>query len=652
MRNMFNLIISICLILSVAHADTPPNGAVKAWVFDSGGNTIGSTTSGLDVYCLNCSGGGGTVNQGAGGVSPWAVQFLTPQAVTGTFFQSVQPVSQSGTFSVLSSQEGTWNVGITGGTLTANIGTTGGLALDATLSALSAKFNSLGQKTSANSAPVVIASDQSAIPVTGTITTSPNVNVHDGSGTAINSTSNALNSYITNSSLAVTGTFFQATQPVSGNLGRTWDLSSGTDSVSSVESGTWNVGLNAGSNNIGSITNITGTVSLPTGAATNSELVTINSTLGSPFQAGGSIGNTTFGSTQSGAWNLNNITGTISLPTGAATSANQTTANSTLSNIQANQTNGTQITQVSSTVAAPDFTASGSLTAACVTPTSCGAGSTVTLASVSALGNAILELQGTWAGTVIVEGSNDSGATWNSRSIIQTAPTQLSNTGVSANGYYRITGVGAYKQLRARMTVFTSGSATTVLNASIGTDVVGVVNTNPNNLIMSESATNAISTYGACVIGVTPATTPTDIVTLTGSATKVVTLTDMDISGTETTVLMRNFLLVLRSTADSGGTSATMAAVPHDPNDAAATATALSYTANPTLGSTIGTVWNRQFVIPATTGADSTWPQTFNFGNHGQGIVLRGTSSQAAINLNGVPFTAGSMNFCIRWTEQ
>lgn len=57
---------------------------------------------------------------------------------------------------------------------TANIGTTGGIALDATLTA---RLNTLGQKTSANSAPVVLASDQSAIPVknesatTGTTTT-------------------------------------------------------------------------------------------------------------------------------------------------------------------------------------------------------------------------------------------------------------------------------------------------------------------------------------------------------------------------------------------------------------------------------------------------------------------------------------------------
>jgi hypothetical protein len=46
--------------------------------------------------------------------------------------------------------------------------------------------------------------------------------------------------------------------------------------------------------------------------------------LGTPFQAGGSIGNTSFGATQSGTWNINNVSGTVSLPTGASTSANQT----------------------------------------------------------------------------------------------------------------------------------------------------------------------------------------------------------------------------------------------------------------------------------------------------------------------------------------
>jgi hypothetical protein len=55
----------------------------------------------------------------------------------------------------------------------------------------------------------------------------------------------------------------------------------------------------------------------------NTSLSTINTTLGTPFQAGGSIGNTTFAATQSGVWNITNISGTITLPTGASTAAKQ-----------------------------------------------------------------------------------------------------------------------------------------------------------------------------------------------------------------------------------------------------------------------------------------------------------------------------------------
>jgi len=94
------------------------------------------------------------------------------------------------------------------------------------------------------------------------------------------------------SPVPVTGTFFQATQPVSiaSTVGvtqstspwvtsRNWTLSSGGgDSVLAAQSGTWN------------INNITGTVSLPTGAATSALQSTINTTLGTPMQnSGGSV---------------------------------------------------------------------------------------------------------------------------------------------------------------------------------------------------------------------------------------------------------------------------------------------------------------------------------------------------------------------------
>ena len=55
------------------------------------------------------------------------------------------------------------------GTVTSNIGTTGGLLLDATFTG---RINTLGQKTMAASTPVVIASDQSAVPVSGTVAVS------------------------------------------------------------------------------------------------------------------------------------------------------------------------------------------------------------------------------------------------------------------------------------------------------------------------------------------------------------------------------------------------------------------------------------------------------------------------------------------------
>src|ERR1019366_2593010 len=66
------------------------------------------------------------------------------QPVSGTFYQTTQPVSC---------------------TVTANLGTTGSLVTDANIDE---KFGDLGQQGMAGSVPVVIASDQSAVPVSGT----------------------------------------------------------------------------------------------------------------------------------------------------------------------------------------------------------------------------------------------------------------------------------------------------------------------------------------------------------------------------------------------------------------------------------------------------------------------------------------------------
>lgn len=56
----------------------------------------------------------------------------------------------------------------------------------------------------------------------------------------------------------------------------------------------------------------------------------------------------TVAATQSGTWNINNVSGTVSLPIGASTAALQTTGNTTLGTLatSANQTNANQKTQI------------------------------------------------------------------------------------------------------------------------------------------------------------------------------------------------------------------------------------------------------------------------------------------------------------------
>lgn len=102
------------------------------------------------------------------GTSPWVVDASGfPVPVTGPLTDTqlrATPVPISGT---VTANAGTGTFAISAASLPLPTGA----STEATLSALNAKFNSLGQKTMANSAPVVIASDQTSIPVAATPTT-------------------------------------------------------------------------------------------------------------------------------------------------------------------------------------------------------------------------------------------------------------------------------------------------------------------------------------------------------------------------------------------------------------------------------------------------------------------------------------------------
>lgn len=109
-----------------------------------------------------------------------ATLLLFSTIINGAYIDSVEVSNFPSSFGA--TQTGAWNVSILNatlsttvtslppvtGTVTANLGTIAGVATETTLSAINTKTPSLGQALMSASSPVVIASNQSAIPVTGT----------------------------------------------------------------------------------------------------------------------------------------------------------------------------------------------------------------------------------------------------------------------------------------------------------------------------------------------------------------------------------------------------------------------------------------------------------------------------------------------------
>lgn len=141
---------------------------------------------------------------------------------------------------------------------------------------------------------------------------------------------------------------------------RTWNLGFGFDSVTAFQggswavnasqSGAWNVTLLAGSATIGSLNNISGTISLPTGASTAAKQDTGNTSLAAiqtsdasidsktPPKGAATTANSTPVNIASDQTVNTSVTSSV-LPTGAATSANQTTEISNLGTIGTNTAN-------------------------------------------------------------------------------------------------------------------------------------------------------------------------------------------------------------------------------------------------------------------------------------------------------------------------
>lgn len=161
------------------------------------------------------------------------------------------------------------------------------------------------------------------------------------------------------------------------------------------------------------------------------------------------------------------------------------------------------------------------------------------------------------------------------------------------------------------------------------------------------------NTYSATATGLVSPITPTDIVTITGSATKTIRVLNVEISGTRTAAGTSNVFLLKRSTANSGGTSTTPTAVPHDGQNAAASAVVRAYTVNPTTGTLVANVRVRSVYLSDLTANSYSSPAIWDFGsNPGQAVVLRGTGEVLALNLGAVTVAGNAFNVSLTWTEE
>lgn len=163
-------------------------------------------------------------------------------------------------------------------------------------------------------------------------------------------------------------------------------------------------------------------------------------------------------------------------------------------------------------------------------------------------------------------------------------------------------------------------------------------------------------TYMATSSAFTPGTSPEDVFTITGNATTNVYVLKMGLSTTQTTAGTNPWFIKKRSTANSGGTSASVTAVPLQSGNAAAAATLKQYTVTPTgVGTIVGSLWagwvNSAKIDTAGVAGDES--VTIDFETMlGQPVALLSATEVLSWSFNAGTLPAGlSVLAWVQWAE-
>ena len=571
-------------------------GSAVVKLQDGGGNSIGSTAGALNEYIT----GGNVAITGSAAckISDAAGNALS--STGGALYTAVTTISGNS----IGATAGALNTYITGGTMTVSGSSTSKIQ------------DSAGNSLASSSGALNVYSTGGTVGVTGSVST----NVRDGAGTSIGSTGGALNTYLTGGSIAITGSSSCKTQDGSGN------------SIGST-AGAMNVYSTGGNIQVTNaplvkLQDAAGNSLASTSGALNVAVTTISGN--SIGATGGALntyiaGGSGFAVTQSGTWNVGlnagaNAIGSVSVSNFPATQA---------------------VTQSGTWTIQPGNTANTTpwlVTAAQATAANLNAQIVGNVADAAADSGNTVKVGGVYDSALPTYTTGQRGhfeLDANGRLITTTVGNVASGAADSGNGV-KTSSVfaGAYS-----LPTVTSGQR------------VDHQADNKGRLIISPDAGKA--TYSASFTGAVTATTATDVFTIFGSASKKITITKIGFSATQTTAAMETFLMNKKTAVNAGGTSAAVTAMAHDSTSAAATATVLSYTANPTtLGGSTTVRSMKKYIVTTTTAlGDLIFEYKFNE-NGDKGIILNSATEGFALNLNSQTMAGNAFSIYVEWVEE
>ena len=168
-------------------------------------------------------------------------------------------------------------------------------------------------------------------------------------------------------------------------------------------------------------------------------------------------------------------------------------------------------------------------------------------------------------------------------------------------------------------------------------------------------------TYVGTSIGLVPAAAATDVFCIAASPTRTVAIRRIEISGLAGTAIAVPFTILRRAALDTGGTAATGTALPvaglMNTTNAASGATLTAYTANPTINDASPALLRSQTLVVPTAATPSPDQILWYFGTYNdqydQGIdLVKGTTQQMCVNLNGSTISTGLLYIDVEWVEQ